>query len=518
MSTVRDQQGWGPLTSRDDAGGTAPTPAFTRLARTHALSAAGDALFATALAGSLFFSIPVGEARTKVFAYLAGAMAPFTVLSPLIGPAIDRVAGGRRLMVIVSLALRGMFAFLLITTFDDLAVFLPLAFGTLVLQKGYSVARSALVPTTVDSDDELVRANSKLSVLSGIMGFVAAGPGALALWLVGPEGSLTLACVVYLVGLVFSFRLPPAQVARAAPTSGERSELHAPSILLAAGGMGLLRGIVGFLSILVAFSLRSGGEPLWHYGVVGAGAVGGSLVGSLVAPRLREVMREEAILITMLLATVAASLASSVVLRGVVAPLVIATIVGVSAAAGKQSFDSILQRDAPEANRGRAFARFETRFQIFWVVGASIAVIPMGLEAGFLIVLCVSMFAAFSYGVGLLAARQRSGAEPTMATAAAVEVEAKMTAMSTAARRQAGRTAHTLWVRVRPTKRPHRGDRHRADRRARPPGSADRGPGEADRASSADRRPAVRPGPGAGSARPGPTRTGPDHPGEGSPF
>ncbi len=424
----------------------------------HALSAAADALFATALAGSLFFSIPVGEARTKVFAYLAGAMAPFAVLSPLIGPAIDRIAGGRRLMVIASLGLRSLFAFLLITTFDDLAVFLPLAFGILVLQKGYSVARSALVPTTVNSDDELVRANSKLSVLSGIMGFVAAGPGALALWLVGPEGSLALACLVYGAGLVFSFRLPPARVARNAPSVGERIELHSPSILLAAGGMGLLRGMVGFLSILVAFGLRADGEPLWHFGLVGAGAVGGSLVGSMVAPRLREVMREEMILIAMLAVTVVAALLSSFVLSGPAAPFVIATAVGISAAAGKQSFDAILQRDAPEANRGRAFARFETRFQIFWVVGASLAVIPMALTFGFVMVLAVSGFATFTYGVGLLAAHQRAGAAPTVATAAAIEVEARMAAVSGAARRQAGRTVRSVRQRLHPPRHgPDRG-------------------------------------------------------------
>ena len=36
----------------------------------------------------------------------------------------------------------------------------------------------------------------------------------------------------------------------------------------------------------------------------------------------------------------------------------------------KLAFDSIVQRDAPDANRGRSFAKFETRFQIIWVVGA----------------------------------------------------------------------------------------------------------------------------------------------------
>lgn len=469
-----------------------PTPAFTRLARVHALSTAADALFATALAGSLFFSIPVGEARTKVFAYLAGAMAPFALLSPLIGPAIDRVAGGRRLMVIASLGLRSLFAFLLITTFDDLAVFLPLAFGILVLQKGYSVARSALVPTTVKSDAELVRANSKLSVLSGVMGFVAAGPGALALWLIGPEGSLSLACLVYGGGLVLSFRLPPALVATSALSEGERTELHSPSILLAAGGMGLLRGIVGFLSILVAFGLRSEGEPLWHYGLVGAGAVGGSLIGSIIAPKMREAMREEMILIAVLAGTVVAAVLSSFVLGGVAAPFLIATAVGIAAAAGKQSFDAILQRDAPEANRGRAFARFETRFQMFWVLGAALAVIPMALTFGFVIVLAVSTFATFTYGVGLLAAHQRAGAAPTVATAAAMEVEARMAAVTGAARRQAGRTVESVRQRL----------HHR------------KGPDESKRGGDPDRPPPTR------RADPGdePDRRSPPDPLGGSPF
>ncbi len=428
------------------------------------MSTAADALFATALAGSLFFSIPVGQARTKVFAYLAGAMAPFSLLSPLIGPAIDRIAGGRRFMVILSLGLRALFAFVLITTFDDLAVFLPLAFGILVLQKGYSVARSALVPTTVRSESDLVRANSKLALLSGIMGFVAAGPGLLALHFVGPEGSLVLAAAVYVVGLVFSFKLPPARVAREAAGAGEHQALHVPSILLAAGGMGLLRGIVGFLSILVAFGLRSGDRPLWEYGVVGAAAVAGSLIGSLVAPKLRDVMREEAILITALGAVVVAAALSVVALSGVLAPLVIALAVGVAASGGKQAFDAIVQRDAPEANRGRSFARFETRFQILWVIGAAIAVIPMSLEVGFAVVLAVAVFATFTYGVGLLAARQRGGAPPTVATAAATEVEAKMSAVSGAARRRAGRTAQSVWGRVNPRRHPGAApDEDRAD-------------------------------------------------------
>ena len=128
--------GWRPLGVPKRPADPGPTPAFTRLARVHAISTAADALFATALAGSLFFSIPVGQARTKVFAYLAGAIAPFSLLSPLIGPAIDRIAGGRRWMIIGSLALRSLFTFLLITNFDDLAVRYP-QYGLIAAEYSY---------------------------------------------------------------------------------------------------------------------------------------------------------------------------------------------------------------------------------------------------------------------------------------------------------------------------------------------------------------------------------------------
>ena len=49
--------------------------------------------------------------------------------------------------------------------------------------------------------------------------------------------------------------------------------------------------------------------------------------------------------------------------------------VGATGSAAKQAFDSIVQRDAPDANRGRSFARFETRFQLVWVIGALIPIV-----------------------------------------------------------------------------------------------------------------------------------------------
>ena len=51
---------------------------LARLVEVHALQTAGDAFVTVALAGSLFFSVPTHQARTRVGLYLLIAMAPVT--------------------------------------------------------------------------------------------------------------------------------------------------------------------------------------------------------------------------------------------------------------------------------------------------------------------------------------------------------------------------------------------------------------------------------------------------------
>ena len=75
--------------------------------------------------------------------------------------------------------------------------------------------------------------------------------------------------------------------------------------------------------------------------------------------------------------------------------------IGFTANTAKLAFDSIVQRDAPDANRGRSFAKFETRFQIFWVIGAFIPVIiPIPARFGFLMIAVTAGFAAATYWIG----------------------------------------------------------------------------------------------------------------------
>ena len=450
MGRVTETGGWRPLSPPRRAS-VRPQDEFTvspfaRLARVHALSTAGDAMVATALAGSIFFVGATSQARGKVFLYLLLTMAPFALVSPLIGPALDRARSGRRWVIIATALLRSILALLMTQVVTSLW-FYPEAFLVLVLQKGYAVARSAIVPSTVADDSELVEANSKLSLLSGLMGFVGAAPAALLFKLGGPEWALGLAAVVFFITAIVGLQLTHEPVATEAVGADEKAELRGVGLLLGASAIGLIRGIVGYLTLLLAFDFRKGGVPKWHFAVVGAVSLIGSLVGAVIAPRLRRHVTEERILTGVLVAIVIAGL-FSVALGGVPGAALIGFTVGVGSVAGKLAFDSIVQRDAPDANRGRSFAKFETRFQLIWVIGALLGLIPrVTARWGFSIVTVVAAFAAGSYTLGSLAWKHRSGVN-TPATERAVEIEAKINEGKAAARRGLARSIAEARVRL----------------------------------------------------------------------
>ena len=117
--------------------------------------------------------------------------------------------------------------------------------------------------------------------------------------------------------------------------------------------MGLVRGIVGFLTFLLLFELRDG--DTWKLGAVLLLTGAGALLGSAVAPALRRSFPEERMLTTLLAAAVVGGLAAAWI-GGLAASMLLAGIVAVVSTAGRLAFDSLVQRDAPDANRGRSFA------------------------------------------------------------------------------------------------------------------------------------------------------------------
>jgi len=382
----------------------APMGPFARLARVQLASAAGDALFTIALAGSLFFNLDPDAARPKVALYLVLTIAPFAIVGPLIGPLIDRLRGGRRAMMIVSGLGRAVLAFLMIRHLDSLLLF-PEAFGALVLGKTYHVAKSAIVPGLVRDQEDLVEANSKLVLLSGVGGALAAGPG-LLLSLIGSQWVLGAAMIVFASVAPLAARLPRTSIAQQPIAEEERNDLRGAGIVLAASAMAILRGMTGFTLFLVAFWLRREDAATIWFGLMVAASAMGAFIGAVAGPLLRRLVREEYLLGGVL--TIAAAVGLFATFPGDrMAVLAFVMSVGFAAGLGKLSFDAIVQRDAPTVNQGRSFARFETRFQLFWVLGALIPVMaPNGvlpLRAGLIILALSSGAAAFLYLGGLIA-------------------------------------------------------------------------------------------------------------------
>ncbi|MGI8809906.1 MAG: hypothetical protein ACR2KK_19100 [Acidimicrobiales bacterium] len=404
MAPSTTDAGWQPL-RRPPRTGLGRSP-FSRLAVVHVLAVAGDTFVTMALAGSLFFSISPSAARERVALYLLLTVAPFAVVAPLLSPVIDRSRGGRRALVIAAAVSRAIVCLSMATHLDSLMLF-PEAFAVLVLSKTHMVTKSALVPGTVSGEGQLVAANSRLAVLSVLAGFVAAIPGVIVLKLgfLGADWVVRLAALTFAATAVAGFRLarPAAGDDRLPPVAMAEAELHAASVRMAASAMGVLRAIVGFLTFLIAFAFRHENAPAWWFGVVLAASMAGSFVGAAMAPRLRRRFVEERILQGSLASVVAAGLLA-VWVGGRPAAAVLAAAVGLAAGAAKLAFDSIVQRDAPDAIRGRTFARFETRFQLAWVLGAALPVavrIPSSTGMGLLAL--TSALALSSYLAGLRA-------------------------------------------------------------------------------------------------------------------
>jgi len=120
----------------------------------------------------------------------------------------------------------------------------------------------------------------------------------------------------------------------------------------------------------------------------------------VIAPRLRSMVSEERMLAGTLAAIGVIAFLGALA-GGLLGLFVVAFTVAAGAQTGKQAFDAIVQRDAPAANLGRSFSRFETRFQLVWVIGALIPVlVPLAAWVGFVILGTASLFAAVSYWLG----------------------------------------------------------------------------------------------------------------------
>ncbi|MCX6519531.1 MAG: MFS transporter, partial [Actinobacteria bacterium] len=372
---------------------------FGRLARTHAAMAAGDAAMAVALADSVLFSLDADAARSRVLLFLGISFVPFLFVAPLIGPAIDRMAGGRRLVIQSITVVRVVLSILMAFNADSLLLF-PLAFVAMVAQKTYAISKSALVPTVVRSEEELVEANSKLGLISGLVGAVAIVPAGVLQKTIGAEATLLYAAAIFGFAFVAATRLPREVIAARSAGDDEEIELHSDRVVLASTAMLLLRASAGFTFFHLFFWFRAQEAGLVWFGLSLGFASLLTMTGNAVAPLVRSKLREETMLVAALTVIAVAGFGTSL-LGGVIAGMLLAGSVNFAAAIGRLAFEAVVQRDAPDANRGRAFAQFETKFQLGWVgAGLVPVVLQMPGRLGFVMVGIAAVSVAVYYVVG----------------------------------------------------------------------------------------------------------------------
>ena len=335
----------------------------------HFTSVAGDATLAIALADSVFFSLPVGEAKLRVAAYLAITMLPLALAGPLLVPLLDR-AGPRRLIAFGSAAGRVAIAIYAAPRFGTLVLF-PAALGLLVLSRVHAITKNGLTIAYAGAGDGLMRANARLGRLAAVGAIVAAPVSFGAIRLGGAPAAIYVAAVVYAASALLTLRLPhpgrPTRPARTAARVGRRGLVPALGVP-AVGAVGM-RAASGFLLFLLAFSLRVDDAPVYWFAVLAGTGVLGTFVADVVAPRAPRSTREEAVVI----ASVSAACIGAVLafeLFGLPLLTVFAFVAGAAAELGRLAFQSLMQRHAPPGAQGRVFVRYEVMFQLAWAAGA----------------------------------------------------------------------------------------------------------------------------------------------------
>jgi MFS family permease len=421
-----------------------------RLAWVHAISTLGDALVAVALAGTLFFAVPLDAARPRVSSYLILTVAPFAVVAPLLGRLLDGRSGAGRLALFAAMALRAALAALAVARTQSLLLY-PLAFGLLVCSRAHGISRTAMVPELADPTGEpdgprpgeaggprageaggsrageaggsragrrgvwpdLVAINGRMARVAALGGTAGALLGVGLDRLLGGGAVLWAAAITFTAGGVLALSLPaprrrrdrdPGAASRRDPMGRRAARLARPPgrVRLARTANTCVRAVGGFTLFLLAFELRRQGVGTAGLGLLLAGVGVGGVIGAFLLPRAARLVREDGLMAggLLLCGTTAWFLAGRV---GVMPAAVGGLAMGAGIAAARLGFESIVQREVPPPARGTAITRAETTFQLAWVGGAVLPVaFPLPTTPSLLAAAVACLAAATTYTVGLL--------------------------------------------------------------------------------------------------------------------
>ena len=333
--------------------------AFRRLFVAHSISRAGDAFNAVALVVLVFqlTGSGVGVAGTVAFEIL-----PVLLLAPFAGWVVDRFPRWR-VMVAADL-LRAALATLIALSHASTSLAYAVAFGLSTGALLFNPAAASLLPDLMDSQDDIVRANSALWSVAVAAQILLAPVAGLLIATVGVRWAFSVNALSYMASALFLWRLDrgrhkePVGSSRRGVAAGWQSVRAHPLLArlavvqvlaaLSAGATG------GLLVVLAAeqFDVGPGGFGIM-LSAIGMGAVAGP---ALFRRSIRPARRR------WLFGPLAVRGMVDLVLAAATSPWVACpalALYGMSTSTGMVAYQSTLQVEVPSAIRGRVFSFFD---------------------------------------------------------------------------------------------------------------------------------------------------------------
>ncbi|MFE6968109.1 MFS transporter [Isoptericola sp. NPDC057653] len=372
---------------------------FRKLFTVRLVSQAGDGMFQVGLASLLFFSPESQGTAASIAGAFAVMLAPFTIVGPFAGVLLDRwqrrqvLVWGNAVRVALTLTMAG-----LMLAGGVSGWIYAVGLAALSVNRFLLAGLSAGLPRVVDGP-LLLTANSLSPTLGAGAAFVGGGIGFVLGLMFEPgrvkdSSALVCAALVFAVASLLATRLGRTQLGPEAPAeTGLRSEIAKVARGLADGarylvarrtpGQALLAmavhrflyGVVFIASILISRNLLDPGSQSAGMGtfavVIGLTGAGGAVAMVLTPTLSRRTGPQGWIAIMLLLAAASQLLLVTTPERAVV--YAGATLLGLAAQGTKIAVDTIVQRDAEDEFRGRAFAFYDVLYNAAFVGAAALA-------------------------------------------------------------------------------------------------------------------------------------------------
>lgn len=301
------------------------------------------------------------------------------IAGPWLGVIVDRWSR-RRVMLTSDLLRCGIYAGMtaVASTGGNAYVIYVLAISATVVSVVYAPAQAALMPSLVNSPDELTAANIVGNTISSVGMFAGPALGGIVLALSGPSAVFALTGALTVSSVAFVLRVPRDKAPEAPErphflkelTAGFTTVLHRPALRVVIGlntAQTIIDGALEVLLVVLALQLLHGDNATlgWLNTAIGIGSILGAVVVAVVAARRR---LAGGLAIGLLLSS--APLVALAAVSSLAPALVLVGLLGVGTIFVEVNSVTLLQRSTDNAVMGRVFAVLESLIMAGLAIGS----------------------------------------------------------------------------------------------------------------------------------------------------